>query len=160
MDGARLGRAICDSYYEGCEAVGTQDQTTLSLTDLRKLTPLLEAYETFGQEALAAAAEDPAFFAELGRAAAQSENYGGNTREQGFTNMVDMGHLARQTAWLLPSAQSVSDALADCVLYKVGGPYRAEATGLSCYYSYNGDMDDLNGYLTVGEGLAFKLLPL
>ena len=135
MDGARLGRAICDSYYEGCEAVGTQDQTTLSLTDLRKLTPLLDAYEAFGQEALAAAAEDPAFFAELGRAAAQSENYGGNTREQGFTNMVDMGHLARQTAWLLPSAQSVSDALADCVLYKVGGPYRAEATGLSCYYS-------------------------
>ena len=158
MDGARLGRTICDSYYEGCEAVGTQDQTTLSLTDLRKLTPLLEAYETFGQEALAAAAEDPAFFAELGRAAAQSENYGGNTREQGFTNMVDMGHLARQTAWLLPSAQSVSDALADCVLYKVGGPYRAEATGLSCYYSYNGDMDDLDGYLTVGEGLAFKYL--
>ena len=158
MDGATLGRIICDSYYEGCEAVGTQDQTTLSLTDLRKLTPLLEAYETFGQEALAAAAEDPAFFAELGRAAAQSENYGGNTREQGFTNMVDMGHLARQTAWLLPSAQSVSDALADCVLYKVGGPYRAEATGLSCYYSYNGDMDDLNGYLTVGEGLAFKYL--
>ena len=158
MDGAALGKVICDAYYEGCEAVGTQDQTTLSLTDLRKLTPLLEAYETFGQEALAAAAEDPAFFAELGRAAAQSENYGGNTREQGFTNMVDMGHLARQTAWLLPSAQSVSDALADCVLYKVGGPYRAEATGLSCYYSYNGDMDDLNGYLTVGEGLAFKYL--
>ena len=53
MDGARLGRAICDSYYEGCETVGTQDQTTLSLTDLRKLTPLLDAYETFGQEALA-----------------------------------------------------------------------------------------------------------
>jgi hypothetical protein len=44
------------------------------------------------------------------------------------------------------------------VLYKVGGPYRAEATGLSCYYSYNGDMDDLSGYLTVGEGLAFKYL--
>ena len=108
---------------------------------------------------LGALAEDPAMDgARLGRAAAQSENYGGNTREQGFTNMVDMGHLARQTAWLLPSAQSVSDALADCVLYKVGGPYRAEATGLSCYYSYNGDMDDLNGYLTVGEGLAFKYL--
>ena len=108
---------------------------------------------------LGALAEDPTMDgARLGRAAAQSENYGGNTREQGFTNMVDMGHLARQTAWLLPSAQSVSDALADCVLYKVGGPYRAEATGLSCYYSYNGDMDDLNGYLTVGEGLAFKYL--
>ena len=158
MDGQKLGTAICNTYYEGCEAVGTHEQTTLSLTDLRKLTPLLEAYETFGEEAFAAAAADPAFFAQLGRAAADSENYGGNTREQGYTNMVDLGHLARQTAWMLPSAQSVCDALADCVLYKVGGVYRAEATGLSCYYSYNGDVDDFNGFAAVGASTAFKHL--
>ncbi|MDD7641326.1 MAG: clostripain-related cysteine peptidase [bacterium] len=158
MDGAGLGRAICDTYYEGCEAVGTEDQTTLSLTDLTKLTPLLEAYESFGEEAFVAATEDPGFFAELGRAAAQSENYGGNTREQGYTNMVDLGHLARQTAWMLPSAQSVCDALEECVLYKVNGMYRSESTGLSCYYSYNGDIDDFNGYIGVGAGMAFKHL--
>ncbi len=158
MEGAELGTAICNTYYEGCEAVGTQDQTTLSVTDLTKLEPLLEAYEAFGEEAFAAAANDPGFFAELGRAAAQSENYGGNTKEQGYTNMVDLGHLARQTAWMLPSAQGVCDALADCVIYKVGGIYRAEATGLSCYYSYNGDVDDFNGYVGVGVGSAFKHL--
>ena len=158
MDGDDLGIAICNSYYEGCEAAGTEAQTTLSLTDLTRLTPLLEAYEAFGQEAFAAAVEDPSFFAHLGRAAAQSENYGGNTREQGYTNMVDLGHLARQTAWMLPSAQGVCDALADCVIYQVGGPYRAEATGLSCYYSYNGDIDDFIGYDTLGTGFAFKYL--
>ena len=158
MEGDDLGIAICNSYYEGCEAVGTQDQTTLSVTDLTKLTPLLEAYESFGQEAFVAASEEPGFFAELGRAAAQSENYGGNTREQGYTNMVDLGHLARQTAWMLPSAQDVCDALEECVIYQVGGIYRSEATGLSCYYSYNGDVADLNGYLSVGAGLAFKHL--
>ncbi len=158
MYGDDLGIAICNTYYEGCEAVGTQDQTTLSVTDLTKLTPLLDAYETFGQEALVAASQDPGFFAQLGRAAAQSENYGGNTREQGYTNMVDLGHFARQTAWMLPSAQSVCDALADCVIYQVGGIYRAEATGLSCYYSYNGDVNDFNGYASVGTGLAFKHL--
>ena len=158
MEGDDLGIAICNTYYEGCEAVGTQDQTTLSLTDLTKLTPLLEAYEAFGQEAFAAAARNPGFFAQLGRAAAQSENYGGNTREQGYTNMVDLGHLARQTAWMLPSAQRVSDALAACIVHKVGGIYRAEATGLSCYYSYNGDINDFNGYITVGASVAFKHL--
>lgn len=158
MSGGDLGIAICNTYYEGCEAVGTEGQTTLSVTDLTRLTPLLDAYEAFGQEAFVAAAKDPGFFAELGRAAAQSENYGGNTREQGYTNMVDLGHLARQTAWMLPSAQSVSDALADCVLYQVGGPYRAEATGLSCYYSYSGDIDDFIGYAGVGAGQAFKHL--
>lgn len=158
MDGDDLGIAICNSFYEGCEAVGTAEQTTLSVTDLTKLTPLLDAYEAFGQEAFAAAAEDPGFFAQLGRAAAQSENYGGNTREQGYTNMVDLGHLARQTAWMLPSAQGVCDALANCVIYQVGGPYRSEATGLSCYYSYSGDVDDFNGYISVGAGSAFKHL--
>ena len=158
MDGDDLGIAICNTYFEGCEAVGTQDQATLSVTDLTKLTPLLEAYESFGEEAFVAAAQDPSFFAQLGRAAAQSENYGGNTKEQGYTNMVDLGHLARQTAWMLPSAQNVSDALAGCVIHKVGGIYRAEATGLSCYYSYNGDIADFNGYIGVGTGIAFKHL--
>ena len=158
MEGDDLGIAICNSFYEGCEAVGTEAQTTLSVTDLTRLTPLLDAYEAFGQEAFAAAAEDPSFFAQLGRAASQSENYGGNTKEQGYTNMVDLGHLARQTAWMLPSAQKVSDALTDCVIYQVGGPYRAEATGLSCYYSYNGDIDDFSGYIDVGTGIAFKYL--
>lgn len=28
--------------------------------------------------------------------------------------------------------------------------------GLSCYYSYNGDVDDFNGYAGIGAGLAFK----
>lgn len=158
MKGIDLAISICNTYYDGCEEVGTQDSTTLSVTDLTKLDALLEAYENFGQEALALAAEDPGFFADFGRAANQSENYGGNTKEQGYTNMVDLGHLARQTAWMLPSAQSVSDALAKCVVYKVGGIYRAEATGLSCYYSYDGNVDDLNGYIDMGTGSAFKYL--
>ena len=60
MDGAELGKTICDAYYEGCVEVGTQDNTTLSLTDLSKVGPLLEAYENFGAEALTAACTDPA----------------------------------------------------------------------------------------------------
>ena len=156
MDGEELGKVICDAYYAGCEEVGTQDNTTLSLTDLTKVGPRLDAYEIFGAEALSAACEDPAFFSQFARAAVQSENYGGNTKEQGYTNMVDLGHMARLSSGMLGSAQEVLDALDDCVLYQVGGQYRTEATGLSCYYSYNGDVDDFNGYAGVGAGTAFK----
>ncbi|MDO4531185.1 MAG: clostripain-related cysteine peptidase [Bacillota bacterium] len=158
MNGEELGVAICDSYYEGCEMYGTEEQVTLSLTDLTKLTPLLEAYEAFGEEAFLTAVEEPSFFAELGRVATTSENYGGNTRKQGYANMVDLGHFARQTAWMLPSAQAVSAAMEECVLYQVSGVYCPEATGLSCYYSYNGDLDDFNGYIDMGAGEAFKHL--
>lgn len=156
MDGAALGEVICDAYYAGCQAVGTHSNATLSLTDLTRTGPLLEAYEAFGAEALAAACEDPGFFSRFARIAAQSENYGGNTREQGYTNMVDLGHMARQSTGLLQTAGDVLKALEDCVLYRVSGPYRAESTGLSCYYSYNGDLNDLYGYTNVGAGQAFK----
>lgn len=156
MDGAALGEVICDAYYAGCQAVGTHSNATLSLTDLTRTGPLLEAYEAFGAEALAAACEDPGFFSRFARVAAQSENYGGNTREQGYTNMVDLGHMARQSTGLLQTAGDVLNALEDCVLYRVSGPYRAESTGLSCYYSYNGDLNDLCGYTNVGAGQAFK----
>lgn len=156
MDGAALGKIICDTYYAGCEELGTQDNTTLSLTDLTKTAPLLDAYETFGMEALTAACSDPGFFSQFARAAGQSENYGGNTKEQGYTNMVDLGDMARQSIGMLDAAQSVLDALDECVLYQVSGPYRAEATGLSCYYSYNGDIQDFNNYAGLGVSTAFK----
>lgn len=156
MDGAALGRIICDTYYEGCQAVGTEENATLSLVDLTRTGPLLEAYEAFGTEALAAACQDPSFFTQFARVAAKSENYGGNTRQQGYTNMVDLGSMARQSADMLDSSAAVLSALDDCVLYQVRGKYRAEATGLSCYYSYNGDVDDFNGYISVGAGEAFK----
>ena len=156
MDGAALGRIICDTYYEGCQAVGTEENATLSLVDLTRTGPLLEAYEAFGTEALAAACQDPGFFTQFARVAAKSENYGGNTRQQGYTNMVDLGSMARQSADMLDSSAAVLSALDDCVLYQVRGKYRAEATGLSCYYSYNGDVDDFNGYISVGAGEAFK----
>ena len=156
MDARTLGQTICDAYYAGCEAVGTQDSATLSVTDLSRVRTLLEAYEDFGAEALTAVCENPGFFSDFGRAALRSENYGGNTKEQGYTNMVDLGHLARQSGDLLSSSQAVLDALEQCVVYRVNGPYRAEASGLSCYYSYNGDVDDFIGYAGLGAGSAFK----
>ena len=81
MDGATLGRIICDSYYEGCEEMGLESNATLSVTDLTRIDVLLDAYEKYGVEALSAAAEDPGFLSRFRREADRSENYGGNTRE-------------------------------------------------------------------------------
>jgi hypothetical protein len=156
MDGEALGRAICDSYYEGCEEFGTEQSATLSLTDLSKTGPLMEAYEAFGAECLTSACENPGFVSQFARAAFSSENYGGNTREQGYSNMVDLGDLARQAADMTGTTQQVLDALEGCVLYQVNGPYRAQASGLSCYYSYSGDLEDLSGYDALGAGDSFK----
>ncbi|WP_313527436.1 clostripain-related cysteine peptidase [Anaerotignum sp.] len=152
-----LSKAICDTYVEGCELVGTEDTITLSVTNLSKVNNLIDAYDDFGKEALANAVEDPSFFAHFSKIAASIENYGGNTREQGFTNMADLGHLAKKSAEYLPqTSRKVLSALDDCVEYKVNGKYRPESRGLACYYSYNGDIDDFNSYSQLGAGEAFK----
>ena len=159
IDGATLGQVICDSYMEGCEDIGMEQEATLSVVDLQKIQPLLNAYDDLGKEALTLACEDSTFFAEFGRRAVQTENYGGNTPDQGYTNMVDMGHLVRNSEDLLPeTAQAVLDALEECVIYNVSGDYRSEATGLSCYYSYNGDTDDFDGFLSISASPAFQYL--
>lgn len=157
MNGSELGKVICDTFKEGCEAVGTENDITLSVTNLSKINELISAYDDFGKEALAYACADPAFFSDFSRIAVATENFGGNTKEQGYTNMADLGDLARKSAGMLSdTSENVQSALENCVEYKVNGPYRTESTGLSCYYSYNGDLDDLNGYITEGVGDAFK----
>lgn len=159
IDALQLAKAICDSYKRGCEEVGTEDNITLSVTDLSKVAALVLAYDDFGKEALALAVEKPAFFARFSKIANSVENYGGNTREQGYTNMTDLGSLAVKSSGLLPeSTRAVAAALKDCVVYKINGKYRPDAAGLSCYYSYNGDLDDLVAYINVGAVPSFKYL--
>jgi len=159
MGAAKLGRIICDTYKSSSDRRGEGSEITLSVTDLTKLQPLLEAYDAMGQEALSIALEDPGFFSDFGRLASRSESYGGNNSQEGYTNMVDLGHLARNAGQLLPrTSQAVLDGLADCVIYRVAGAYRNQATGLSCYYSYNGDRRDLKGYTELGYSQPFKYL--
>ncbi|MEG2519415.1 MAG: clostripain-related cysteine peptidase, partial [Oscillospiraceae bacterium] len=152
-----LSKVICDTYMQGCEDIGTEDNTTLSVTNLSKVGELLSAYDDFGKDALNAAAENPAFFTYFSKVGGSVENYGGNTREQGFTNMADLGDLARGTGELLPETSArVLSALEDCVEYKVNGKFRQKSTGLACYYSYNGDLDDLASFVKLGAGESFK----
>ena len=159
MDGAELGKAICDAFEKGCQDEEVADEITLSVTDLSRIGNLMEAYENLGQEALLNAVDNPGFFPALGRMASRAENYGGNTKDAGYTNMVDLGDLAYHCSELLPeSSGAVQEELANCVTYKVNGPYRTKATGLSCYYSYNSDKKDYNGYAHIAACDAFTYL--
>ena len=159
MNPLELSKVICDTYLEGCEMEGTDEDVTLSVTNLSKLNDLLIAYDDFGKEALSSAIEDPGFFAHFSKIANSIENYGGNTRSQGYTNMADLGHLAKKSADVLPNTYAnVIAALEDAVEYKVNGKYRPESMGLACYYSYNGDVDDFNDYTGIGPSESFKYL--
>ena len=140
MGGDALGKEICDTYYEGCRRTWTEDAITLSVIDLSKIPQLRTAYENFGIEALKLSAQDPRrFFSNLGRNAKRAENYGGNTRERGYSDMIDLGDLAQKSRDLLPaSSENLINAIDDAVVYKIQGEYRDKGSGISGFYPYDG----------------------
>ena len=153
ISGAHLGQVICDSYYEGCEDAWTEDTATLSVIDLTKLPNLRTAYENFGIEALRLSAQNPRkFFSNLGRHARNSENYGGNTRESGYFDMVDIGDLANNAKDLLPqTSATLIRAIDDAVIHKVKGPYRDKGSGISGFYPYDGSEEMFAMYSQVNS---------
>ena len=148
MGGAALGKAICDSYVEGCKEYDAEEMATLSIADVGKAPALVSAYGAYGVEALQAAARNPRqLFSALARGAEASENYGGNTREQGYYDMVDLGELAKNTSDAMPQTSGLLlSAIDDCVVYRVNGAYRPDGLGLSCYHAYDGDADVWRAY--------------
>lgn len=147
LDGAQLGKIICDTFVSGCEEYDTADEITLSVIDLGEIDGLLTSFNGLGKEILSSAMTRPSVCGEFARSAQKAENYGGNNNTDGYSNMVDLGDLVKNAVNLLPeTADDLLEALDRAVVYKVNGPYRQNASGLSVYYSYNGDRDELEMY--------------
>ena len=157
MSGAELGKYICDSYIATCQRRNWAAEATLSVVDLSKMGKLLTAYDAVGKEALKAQYENRYFYTDFSRAARCAENYGGNTASSGYYNLVDLGDLMRQNVYNLPkNSKKVLDALNECVVYKVNGPYKSESTGLSCYFSLNNDKSEMRKYQQVAVSGALS----
>lgn len=159
MDGAELGKVICDSFYAGCEDIGQEDSVTLSVTDLSKIPSVVDAYNALGKEALISAGLNQRFMTEFSRSARSSENYGGNNDSEGYTNMVDMGDLVRNALkdeLFSERGTKLLEALDAAIVYKINGALRDRASGLSCYYSYNGDYNDFSYFLDICASPAFS----
>ena len=160
MGGDALGQVICDSYYAGCVESQSADSATLSVVDLSKLDILSTAYENFGIEALKLSSQNKNFFSYFSRGANISENYGGNTRESGYFDMVDLANLAENSKTLLPeTSQNLINAIDEAVVYKVNGMYRNKGRGISSFYPYDGGNAIFNMYMQQnGAPLIHKCL--
>jgi hypothetical protein len=157
MDGAELGKIICDAYKAGCDDYGLGSDITLSVTDLGKITPITTAVDAMGTDVLAKSSQNTKVIGQFARSARSAENFGGNTDKEGYSDMVDLGDLMRQAESLVGSATSdkINEAIDDAVIYKVSGDYHADSSGLSLYYSYDGDRDALAEYAPTGASTNY-----
>ena len=132
-DGADLGKEVCDSFLAACEAQNDDELTTLSVIDLSKIDELLTNFNVFAKN-MYEAGQDSSNIAEMVRGIQSADNYGGNNKTEGYTNMVDMGGIIDACSSFADGADATKKSLDSAVVYQVTGSTHPNASGLSMYY--------------------------
>lgn len=141
--GAELGVVVCDSYYAKCAEGGDEGMATLSVVDLSMADEVINGFVAVAMSMAYGTWDDPTTGAEIIRGVQSTERYGGDTEGEGYTNLVDVGHMVSNiSGQLIDGGESFLSALDAAVIYKVNGPYRAYSTGLSIFYPMVFDKND------------------
>ncbi|MDO4544064.1 MAG: clostripain-related cysteine peptidase [Clostridia bacterium] len=154
-DGEDLGKVICDSYYQKCAQTDNDAMATLSVVNLSKVDALINSFSAMAEE-MSGVSGDIDTYRSLISGINRAENYGGNTDEEGYTNMVDLGDLVMNTQDVLSdTADEVLDALFDAVVYNVYGSSRKNANGLSVFFPINSDSSELEGFARIAPSAEY-----
>ena len=132
-DTVQLGIVVCDSFLESCREIDDDDLCTLAVIDLSGLDALLVAFNDFAH-GMYDAAEDNADCAAMVRGIGKADNFGGNNKSEGYTNMVDMGGVISACESYADGADAALKALKSVVAYSISGSAHENASGLSMYY--------------------------
>jgi hypothetical protein len=132
-DGVELGKVVVDSFYESCAAAQSETEATLSCIDLRKIDELVYAFNEVAQN-MYESSGDIEIFSLMLKGIVAAENFGGNNRSEGYTNMVDLGCLLENISDYVEGTDAALAALDNCVVYMKNGSSKLESNGLSTYY--------------------------
>ena len=127
--GDELGKMHCPSYYQHCIDNGDSDGTTFAIIDLSKLDDLLISFDKTSKEIYENSNQT-----EIARAIYGADNFGGNNRSEGYTNMVDLKGMLNAVKPYAPNASDTLRKLEDAIVCSVNGPQHKNAGGLSLYY--------------------------
>lgn len=145
-DGNQLGEMQCESFYQHCEEYGDSNGTTFAITDLSKMDALISAFDRTAKELY-----EYDDLSSIARSAYNADNFGGNNRNEGYTNMVDLRGFLNMVKQYAPSAEEALSALDSAVVHNITGIDHTGAGGLSIYYplSFDGSTD-----LSIFSGIA------
>ena len=131
--GAELGKVIVDSFYDSCAQGGEENGATLSVTDLRKIDTFIERFNDYSKD-IYEIVENGGDFTSVARNINKADNYGGNDKASGYTNMIDIDGLISAGFGSSANAEAALKALNDAVVYRKNGSDHPAACGLSVYY--------------------------
>lgn len=144
ISAGKLGKAVCDGYYAKCKANGKEATATLSVVDLSKLEGVQKAFETMALQTEENSVQVKGIQT-IAQSARNSQKYGGTSEQEGYSNLVDLGHFA-ENAVDVEGSKQLLDALEEAVVYQVNGPQKSKSSGLSFYYPLHLDPKKFDVY--------------
>ena len=125
---------VVDSYYSKCESYSADMNATLSAIDLNKILDvainfnvLFDAVQTNINEI---------GIAQVSNAAYNAHSFGGRTIYETKSNIVDLYDFADNLKIYEDRANNLKNAISDCVINKKNGALKEGCGGLSFYYPY------------------------
>ncbi len=131
-DGAELGKTVADSFYDECKLTGSESSCTMTVVDLQKIDDFVIAFNDFSNR-LYNASLDEQKLNQIVRGISSADNFGGNNKSEGYTNMVDIGGIITQCSDIVDGSEALS-ALRDCIYYNKNGTDHYYSEGLSTYF--------------------------
>lgn len=128
-DGAELGEMQCQSYYQHCIDNGDYEGSTFAIIDLAEIDELLVSFDKTAREMY-----ESDRLNDIARSVTGADNFGGNNRSEGYTNMVDLKGLLTAVQPYAPTAADTLEKLENAIVCSINGPLHSGAGGLSLYY--------------------------
>ena len=129
-NGAELGKVIVDSFYDECAQGSQEDGATLTVVDLAKFDDFAVAFNDFCKSLYESASSS---LSGVVRGVGNADNFGGNNKSEGYTNMVDVGGIISECSQFADGTAAL-EALKNCIVYNKNGANHTKASGLSVYY--------------------------
>ena len=136
-DGAELGKVLCGRMYDYYIGESFNDGMTFSVTALSMIDDLLTLFNETAQEIY-----DGGYLNEIAREIYKTDNFGGNNKSEGYTNMVDLLGLLNAASEYCYAAEDAIEALNNAVIEKTSGSVHKNAGGLSLYYPLSANSAD------------------
>ena len=129
-DGGELGKVITDSFYDECAQAEQENECTFTIVDLEKIDDFTVAFNDFSKELYESADSN---LAGIVRNINAADNFGGNNKAEGYTNMVDIGGIINNCSDYADGSAAIN-ALEECIVYNKNGSNHSDASGLSIYF--------------------------
>lgn len=143
-----LGRNICDGYVALREKNDAAYGSTLSITDLSKVQPIVDAVSEMGK-AMGSCIPDPKKLVALSSEIQSVKRYY-------YSTSLDLVDFARKVTVLDKSTtQKVVSAVQDAVVYKANADSFTGSNGLSIYYGLGRKNSEYSNYANVCPSPAY-----